>query len=217
MRVRNVCLACVFAWGASAAERKPPSGRAATGDVEVTATVYADKQTVTQAVGNDLGGYFIVVQARVEPKGGRKLAVHRDDFLLRSDKDGQKCQPFAPSQIAGRGALVITEKGGTGMMAEQGGPVWGGYPVGMPRRLGGESVSMGGAPQTSAEATADSGSKEKDNPLLQVLKDKALPEKETAEPVSGLLYFSLEGKHKPKDLELIYQGPGGKAAIRFRD
>jgi hypothetical protein len=43
-----------------------------------------------------------------------------------------------------------------------------------------------------------------------------MPEKSTAEPVSGLLYFQLEGKHKPKDLELRYSGPAGRISLRFR-
>jgi hypothetical protein len=43
-----------------------------------------------------------------------------------------------------------------------------------------------------------------------------LPEKETTEALSGLLYFQMVGKLKPKDLELHYKGPGGRLALRFR-
>ena len=59
------------------------------------------------------------------------------------------------------------------------------------------------------------GSKEQDNPLLAVLKKKALPQIETNEPVSGLLYFFLEGKHKLKDLELMYKSPSGRLILDF--
>ena len=57
--------------------------------------------------------------------------------------------------------------------------------------------------------------KEKENPLLAVLKEKVLLEKETNEPVTGLLYFILEGKHKPKDLELIYKSQGQRLILDF--
>jgi hypothetical protein len=42
-----------------------------------------------------------------------------------------------------------------------------------------------------------------------------LQEKEISESVTGLLYFPLEGKVKPKDLELIYKGPAGKLLVNF--
>ena len=49
-----------------------------------------------------------------------------------------------------------------------------------------------------------------------VLKTKILEEKKTTEPLSGLLYFSLEGKHKPKDLTLQYNGPAGRLVLAFK-
>jgi hypothetical protein len=54
------------------------------------------------------------------------------------------------------------------------------------------------------------------NPLLAVLTAKILPEKELTDTVSGLLYFQMVGKLKPKDLELHYKGPAGKLALRFK-
>ncbi len=60
------------------------------------------------------------------------------------------------------------------------------------------------------------GTKAKENPLLATLKERMLPEKTGSEPVAGLLYFPLEGKHKPKELELVYRGPAGKLSIRFK-
>ena len=43
-----------------------------------------------------------------------------------------------------------------------------------------------------------------------------LPDKESLQPVSGLLYFPLDGKVKIKDLEMFYKGPAGKLSIEFR-
>lgn len=201
----------------SAAEKKPPVGQAGSECVEIDATLYPDKEALRRELGSDLGGHFLVVKVSIAPKGGGALAVSPDDFVLRSDKDGQRSGPLAPSQIAGRGALVISSRGGGGLMAENPGPVWGGYPgTGRPGRLGGESTVVGNAGESSAEGTVQSGSKEKENPLLATLKERALPNKTDTGPVSGLLYFLLEGKHKAKDLELLYNGPAGKLSMRFR-
>jgi hypothetical protein len=189
--------------------------------LEITATAFADKESVKQVLGSDLGGFIVVVEVRVAPKAGKSLNLVRDDFLLRSDKDGQKSQPFAPSQIAGSGALVVWDAGGGaggGIMGDNNGPIWGGGPVpmGRPRRMGGDGGSMGNTSETSTQSAVKDGKNSKPDPLLDTLKQKVLPEKETAEPVSGLLYFPLEGKHKLKDLELLYRGSAGKLSIRFR-
>jgi hypothetical protein len=48
-----------------------------------------------------------------------------------------------------------------------------------------------------------------------VLKAKVLPDTESMEPVEGLLYFLVDGKVKPKDLRIIYQGPAGKLIMEF--
>ena len=206
-------LVWVLAW---AAEKKPSVAQVENDQVAITATLYDGKEAVKQEVGSDLGGYFTVIKVTLTPKADKTLAVSRDDFLLRSDKDGQKCQPFAPSQIAGRSTLVISETGGRGgMMSENPGPVWGGI-GGRPQRMGGQNATLGNTGQSSAEASAEASAKQKEDPLLAVLKKRVLPETETSQPVSGLLYFSLEGKHKPKDLELRYAGPGGKLSARFR-
>ena len=86
----------------------------------------------------------------------------------------------------------------------------------MPQQLPGNGGSAGnGAGGTAAEAKMNDGRKDPVNPLLATLKAKVLPEKETAQPVSGLLYFPLE-KQKLKDLELDYSGPAGPLKIRFR-
>ncbi len=204
-----------------AAEKKLPVAEADNDELQITATLYPDKDSVKEVLGSDLGGYFNVIRVELAPKGEKPLLVDRDDFLLRSFKDGQKSGAFEPSQIAGRGALVIsTTSSGGGVMSEDRGPVWGGIPGtgGRPGRMGGMDPPVVGnaAGQTEAVATAKSGVGEKENPLLAVLKDKVLPEKKIAEPLSGLLYFSLEGKHKPKDLELHYLGPAGKLVLKFR-
>jgi hypothetical protein len=197
---------------------KTPTGSASNKAVEISATLYNGKDAVRQVLGSDLDGYIVVVDVQVTPKTEKPLAIHRDDFLLRSDKDGQRSKPFAPSQIAGSGALVISERGGgSAVMADNPGPVWGGYPgTGQPRRLGGDSGMIGNTAETAAEAKMHSGSKDKEDPLLSKLEEKVLPEIETSKPTSGLLYFLMDGKHKDKQLEMYYETPAGKLSLRFR-
>jgi hypothetical protein len=204
----------------AAADKKPPVAETGNQRLGITATLYHDKEAVKEAVGSDLGGYFIVVRVELAPKDGQALNVLRDDFLLRSHSDGQKSGPFAPSQIAGRGALVVGRAvyGGGVAPNDPTGPVWGGIPGtgGMPQQLPQQGSGVGNmAGEEGATVTAHSGAKDKENPVLAVLKQKVLPEKEIREPLAGLLYFSLEGKHKPKDLELQYNGPAGKLTLQF--
>lgn len=200
-----------------AADKQPPSGKASNRAVEITAKLYNGEDAVRRLIGSDLDGYIVVVQVSVVPRTGKPLAVHLDDFILRSDKDGQRSRPFTPSQIAGSGALVISYGGrGGAVMSEDQGPVWGGSPgTGRPRRLGGDGSAVGNTAGETTTASVESGKADRENPLLATLKDKVLPEAETAAPVSGLLYFLMEGKHKNKQLELYYQGPAGKLSMRF--
>jgi len=195
-------------------DKKVPLRSTENGLVEVTATALADREAVKQELGSDLGGHYIVVKVRLAPRDGVKLAIHRDDFVLRTDKDGERTTPFAPSQIAGNAVLVVStgaaSSGGGTTVGDPGG--WGPYgPLGM----GGVGIGSGGGGATEAHARMKSGSKDKTDPMLEVLKEKILPEKETDAPISGLLYFPME-KQKLKDLELIYTTPEGKLNLRFK-
>jgi len=211
--VRSI-LALIIASAAFAANKPSPTPTVKTGnaDVELTATLYVDKVSIAQLLGSDMGGYYVVVSVRLAPKNNEKIKVFRDDFQLRTDRDGERSKPFAASQIAGRGALVVTRTyEGGGVAAENGGPVFGGGIGGL--GMGGIGNSGG---TISNSAKIDSGSKSKESPILASLNEKILPEKEIDQPVSGLLSFPIEPKHTIKDLELIYSGPGSKLSLRFR-
>jgi hypothetical protein len=198
----------------------PVASRGENQEIIVTATLYATPDLVKQALGSDLDGHYIVVAVKVEPKFGKEVAIDRDDFVLRTDKDGERTKPFAPSQIAGRGALVIRQTSEGGAMGQNNGPMIGGIPgtLGGPMQLpgnGGSVGSTGAGDIGSAEARADNGTKQKENPVLKVLHDKILPEKKTDQPLSGMLYFPME-KQKVKDLELVYGARDNIIRIRFK-
>jgi hypothetical protein len=53
----------------------------------------------------------VVVALEVAPRFGKQVTIGLDDFVLKTDKDGSRTTPFTPSQIAGRGALVISSTG----------------------------------------------------------------------------------------------------------
>ena len=199
---------------------KPAETRGENESVVITAKVYAHPEGVKELLGSDLEGHYIVVAVEVAPRFGKVVEISRDDFVLKTDKDGEKSTPFAPSQIAGRGSLVIRQTaGGSGAtpLHDNDGPILGGSPGlgARPRRLGGDGVGSGGDPE-SAQAKAHSGASEKENPLLKVLKEKVLPETKTDKPVSGLLYFPME-KQKVKQLELRYDMTGDKIVMRFHE
>jgi len=195
-------------------DKKVPLRSSENGLVEMTATALVDREAVKQELGSDLGGHYIVVRVQLAPRDGVKLAIHRDDFVLRTDKDGERTTPFAPSQIAGGAVLVVSTGAASGRGTVMAGDPGGYGPYG-PLGMGGVGIGSGGGEATEAHATMKSGSKDKKDPVLDVLKEKILPEKETDAPISGLLYFPME-KQKLKDLELIYTTPEGKINLRFK-
>ncbi len=218
MLAKLIAPAVVFGVLLAGAEKGPPENRASNNAVEIAAKLYNGRDAVRQAVGSDLDGVIVVVEVSIAPKTAEPLAVRLDDFLLRSDKDGQRSAPFTPSQIAGKGTLMITEGGGgRAVMGDNRGPVWGGYPGSRPGRLGGDGGAIGNTANTTAQSSAHSGSKDAEDPLLATLKAKVLPETSASKPVSGLLYFLMEGKHKTKQLEVLYRGPAGRLSLRFKD
>jgi hypothetical protein len=176
--------------------------------IEISATLILDREQIKETVGSDLDGHYILVNVTVTPKFGGQIDVRRDDFMLKTDKDGERTAPYVASQIAGKGALIVTEKTTSGSTS---GPQFG-SPYDYPAYSGG----VGGGPTqiTEAQAKMQTGTKA-DSPLLKVLNEKILPEKKSDGPVSGLLYFPME-KQKQKDLELIYNTPDGRLTLRFR-
>ena len=215
LRILGLCLALTVL--CAAADKQPAVGQAANDDLNIQATLYNDKNSISGLLGAELESGIVVLDVRLTPRGDEPLKVWRDDFFLRSDKDGQKSEPFDPSQIAGSSVItLVTTYGGAAIMQQETGPVWGGV-GGPPRRLPGPGGGFGNsAGQEGAQASVQEGSGEPESELLGILKNRVLKEEQTSEPVSGLLYFPLEGKHKIKQLELHYRGKSGKLDLRFK-
>jgi hypothetical protein len=206
---------------AQAAEKPGPvRGEAFDRHVKLEVTAHLDKASAAQAVGMEMDEGFVVFDVKLTPANGEKIAILRDDFLIRSDKDGQRSTPYLPTQIAGASILVVkTGYSGGAVATERRGPSWGGLGGGRPNQLpvGGPTAVGNSGGQENAVASVDEGAgKERENPLLPILQKKILEEKETSEPVQGQLYFLLEGKHKTRQIELLYKTPAGRLSVRFK-
>jgi len=195
-----------------ASDERYPIGRSSNDFVEISANVLLDKEEIRQAIGpdvpgSDLGGNVIVVRVTVRPLGDDPVKVWLDDFTLLSDKDGQRSAAFEPSQIAGAGAIIVKNAAGGGkssVMSDTGGMV-----------IGGPMMGNGASAHPAADIEVKEAKDNTASPLLVALRQKVLPEKAVTEPETGLLFFEIDGKVKPKNLELFYKTPSGKLGMRF--
>jgi hypothetical protein len=190
-------------------------------DLVLTATVFTNTADIQNAVGDDMGGHFIVVSVKVEPKYGKDVTIDRDDFVLWTDKDGEHSQPYEGSQIAGATALVVGKAKDSPGMSEPGNvynpPVSVGGPVMYPQ----PGIGVGGGGKADPEVSKASikhgtTGDDEPTPLEKLLNAKILHNGKTSQPVSGLLYFPLE-KQKLKDLQLIYGTAGNRITLRFNN
>jgi len=193
-------------------------GRAENDAVNLEATAHTDPAEFPQLVGAEIGSYFTVVQVTVTPRKG-KLKIDRDDFLLRTYRDGERSNPLAVSEIAGKADIIVhQEHVGPSEATGSTGPVWMAGPM-----MGGGAGAAHPNVMTATVAKDDSdgdsktskGKKTKESPLAIALKKSMLPDGETDHPVSGVLIFNLE-KQKLKDLELDYNTPDGMLKVRFK-
>jgi hypothetical protein len=184
-----------------------PSTSAGNEQVDIVATISLAEDEVIQKLGADPGKGIVLLQVRVTPKTDKPVEMSPDDFILLAHDDGERSKPFDAGEIAGQGALVVTNT--SGAKAQKTGTSFG---------LGGMMGGAGGSPGNSKVVALSSkmDEKEKGNKtLLEVLKAKQFPQKESTEPVEGFLYFPLDGKHKLKNLAVLYRGPAGKLDLEF--
>jgi hypothetical protein len=186
-----------------------PETSAGNDQVDIVATVFLTQDEVTQKLGADPGKGIVILQVRVIPKTDTPVRISRDDFILLAHDDGERSKPFEPSEIAGRGALVVSNASDGVKSPKMGSTVGFGGMMG-----GGSGGSPGNPKVTTLNSKMDEKSKG-DDKLLEALKAKQFPDKETVEPTEGYLYFPLDGKHKLKNLAVLYRGPAGKLNLEF--
>jgi hypothetical protein len=194
----------------SAADKKLPIEEASNELLDISVSPPLDKDQIRQELGADLGGDIVAIRVTARPVSDKPVQLSLDDFLLISNKDGQRSAPYAPGQLAGSDSLTVTPGGVRKGLGDHR-PTVGFGGIG----IGGGGVGSGPTTPTPDVKVQESRD-EKENPLLAALNAKTLPEKEIKEPISGLLFFQITGKVKAKDLELRYKGPAGPMALRFR-
>jgi hypothetical protein len=118
--------------------------------------------------------------------------------------------------MLGNSVMVVSQTygGGGGVMNNPtpGGGVWG-PPIFLP----GDGNSIGNSSsEVSNDATIKEDTGKKKDPMLAILESKILPEKETEQPISGLLYFPMDPKQKAKQLEFYYTTSSGRISLRFK-
>ena len=188
-----------------AGERKQLPGQAGNDDVDLEGSVILTHDEITEAIGSDIGEGYVVVRMKVIPKGATPLRVGPDDFTIISRKDGQKSQALAPTEIAGKGAMVVKHGTADGKKSELG------------RGRNGQLGSNPGTIQRDVIRERKIDDNAKESPALGALTAKVLPDKETKTPMEGLLYFSISTtKLKPKDVALVYNGAAGKLIMEFQ-
>lgn len=208
------------------ADKKPEeprvsSSRGASDRAEILATVHANPEAVKRVLGNDMKGYIMVVEVELKPRTEDGVRVDRDDFELLMTDDGQKSKPYSPSQLVGKGHLVIKAVQGpsSGIQGQNNGPIWGGLGGTRPRMGPGNGGMVGNGRGTGPvvnQTSEGEESKGPEDPMKQTLEEKELPQKQTAEPVKGLLYFPIDGKHKTKNIILLYRGTAGRIDVEFK-
>jgi hypothetical protein len=217
----------------SAAENPGPfKSSARSAKLTMDAELYLDRGQVEQLIGNSMDGYLVVVKVRIQSnRPNEKIRIFRDDFVLVSSKDGQRSEPFSPEMLAGSSTMVVSEvvTSAGPVMGQNTGPVWGGIPTGGPVPTGGprrvdRPGSSGGtagtptATATSVEQRVQDGKPgDKQVAWLETLKEKVLQEGELTDVREGLLYFPLNGKHKPKQISLLFNGVLPKMELSFSD
>jgi hypothetical protein len=194
-----------------------PDTSAGNEEIDLVATIFMTQEEATKELGMDPGPDIAILKVRVVPKTDKPVPVAADDFILLAHNDGERSKPFTPYEIAGQGALIVSNTADQKQPKQKKTSTTGG--------LGGIMVGGGGGGDNGMASPGNPkpvnintkiDDKSPGNPkLLEALKARQLPDKETSEPLEGLLYFRLVGKHKLKDMAVLYRGPAGKLNLDF--
>ncbi len=185
-----------------------PNTSAGNEQVDVVATLYMTEEEVTQKLGMDPGKGIALLEVKMIPKTDQSVQMSPDDFILLAHDDGERSKPFDPAQIAGQGAMVVTAATDKTKHQTSGFGGFGGM-IG-----GGSGSSPGNSKPTTLSSKMDAKSQGNDK-LLETLKAKQFPQKDSVQPVEGYLYFPLDGKHKLKNMAVLYRGPAGRLDLEF--
>lgn len=176
--------------------------------MDVEATITLTEEEVAQQLGADPGKGIVLLKVRVTPKVDTPIQISPDDFILLAHDDGERSRPFEASEIAGNGAMVVSDVAQGAQKKTSGFGGFGGM------MGGGSGSSPGNSKPVILNSKMDPNAKGNQK-LLEVLRAKELKTTDATKPVEGYLYFPLDGKHKLKNLAVLYRGPAGKLNLEF--
>ena len=211
MRLISGFVLFIFAVTACFGAKKITSANTSAGNeqVDVVATLYMTEEEVTQKLGMDPGKGIALLEVRIIPKTDQPVQMSPDDFILLAHDDGERSKPFDPAEIAGQGAMVVSRATDKTKNQTSGFGGFGGM-IG-----GGSGSSPGNSKPVALSSKMDTKSQGNDK-LLEALKAKQFPQKDSVQPVEGYLYFPLDGKHKLKNMAVLYRGPAGHLNLEFQ-
>lgn len=216
MRLLIVSLTLVLGTGTALAAKKviSPITNASNEKVDIVATIILDPTEIKQKLGADPGSGIVILAVKMIPKTDAGVQIDPDDFILLAHDDGERSRPFTPEELAGSGAMVLTR---TEQKARKTGSTFGmgGIMIGGGGG-GGNGNSSPGNPVAKTTNTRMDNKSKGDAALLEALKAKQMPAKDTKDEVDGYLYFPLDGKHKLKNLAVLYRGPAGRLDLEFQ-
>lgn len=211
-RAIRFSLAILFLAGALVATKKvvSPTQSASNDNADLSVVLTTAEPEVAQKIGADPGPGIVLVEVHFTNRMDHPVSLSPDDFILLAHDDGERNHPFSPAEIAGKGALVLKTTTSATDATNRRTTVTG---------LGGIFMPGAGAGNHSNTTKGVDGQmddkKAGNDALLTALKAKQLPDKEVKDTADGYLYFGLDGKHKLKNLALLYRGRAGNITIEF--
>jgi hypothetical protein len=189
------------------------------GGVGIGATLLTPSQA-KKVFAADVDRWCMVVEVAFYPQKDGLVEISVSDFALRIAGQDIATRPASPELVASRlqkpsetksdgHDVVISQSSGIGYQTAGVDPVTGQRrPGGVVMSSGaGVGVGVGGSRQPKAEST------DPDPRTIELeLREKGLPEGNTAAPVSGYLYFSLPRKKNAK-YQLEYMLNGNKITL----
>lgn len=189
-------------------------------DADFEARLVRDVAEIERIAGDRFEGDVVLVELRVRPLYGSRLALRRDEFMLRARNNNETSPAQTPDRIGGTAVLELGKERSTssGLFKDStNSGVWGGAPgTGTrPRRIPGPP-DVGGVGLAGEERQTVEQRQRGEAPILDRLHAIELPLETADEPVSGYLFFEIPSKVKRKHLELSYDGSLGEFLIEFK-
>jgi hypothetical protein len=219
--VRPLLLTALLA-AIAAAQGTPPKASAAEYPVhaelgKLTLGVEYLVHSVPTPKGVLVSSDYLVIEVALFGPSLSAIDFRADHFRLRMNGDKYALMTQSPGMVAAsmkypdwqqRPTMTASAGNGTGEV------IYGPQPT--PRFPGDPNARQIPIPRPPEPENRSGQEKEPPVPVEEQIQKLALPEGKYPPPLAGLIFFPFHGKMKSiKTLELIYEGPGGKATLKL--